>query len=128
MSNTGESRPARFWRTSAIITAFSHIPSQSSPTESQRLAWGLLPGLLQTKRMHVWLRRTRQSYLVPQANGRCRSMRTASDTPLLYVDQLEKALGSDIPGHERKWAEDVGRALARVEIAVRQHAASVEGP
>ncbi len=55
-------------------------------------------------------------------------MKTASDAPLLYVDQLEEALGYDIPGHEREWAEQVGRALARVEIAVRQHAASVEGP
>lgn len=55
-------------------------------------------------------------------------MVTANDTPLLFVDRLEGALDSDIPGHERDWAEQVGSALAGVEVAVQQHAASVEAP
>jgi hypothetical protein len=53
---------------------------------------------------------------------------TASDTLLSFVDRLEEALGSNIPGHEHDWAERVGGALAGLEVAVRQHAASVEAP
>jgi hypothetical protein len=55
-------------------------------------------------------------------------MITVNDTLLLFVDRLEEALGSDIPGHERDWAQGVGSVLATVEVALRQHAASVEAP
>ena len=55
-------------------------------------------------------------------------MMTVDDALSLFVDRLEEALASDIPGHERDWAERVGSALAGVEVAVRQHAASVEAP
>lgn len=55
-------------------------------------------------------------------------MNTANDALLLFVDRLEGALRSDIPGSERAWAEQVGNALAGVEVAVRQHAATVEAP
>jgi hypothetical protein len=55
-------------------------------------------------------------------------MKTANDALSLFVDRLEGALGSGVPGHEREWAEQVGGALAAVEVAVQQHAASVEAP
>jgi Hemerythrin HHE cation binding domain len=55
-------------------------------------------------------------------------MTTTNDVLVLSVDRLGETLASDIPGHEREWAEQAGRALARVEVAVRQHAASVEAP
>ncbi len=55
-------------------------------------------------------------------------MMTTNDAPLLFVDRLEEALGSDVPGREREWGEQVGGALAGVEVSVRQHAASVEAP
>jgi hypothetical protein len=55
-------------------------------------------------------------------------MMTTNDAPLLFVDRLEEALGSHVPGREREWGEQVGGALAGVEVSVRQHATSVEAP
>jgi hypothetical protein len=55
-------------------------------------------------------------------------MKTVNDAAFLFVDRLEEALCSDIPGRERDWAEQVGGALASLEVGVRQHAASVEAP
>ena len=51
------------------------------------------------------------------------------DDPLgLCLDQLGRAVATDVPGRERDWAEGVMDALARLETALRQHRAGAKAP
>ena len=44
------------------------------------------------------------------------------------MDRLGRAVGADVPGQEREWAEAVGDALARVEKALRHHRVAAKAP
>jgi hypothetical protein len=44
------------------------------------------------------------------------------------ADRLREMLAAEIPGHERRWAQCVERALVLVEAAMRQHLAALQEP
>jgi hypothetical protein len=51
------------------------------------------------------------------------------DDPLaLSLDQLRHALGGEVLGHEREWAEAMRAALIQVEQALRQRITAVKAP
>ncbi len=55
-------------------------------------------------------------------------MMTTNDPLLECGDRLEEAIAAEIPGREPAWAEQVGNALAGLQVALRQHTAGAEEP
>jgi hypothetical protein len=56
------------------------------------------------------------------------STQTIEDVLVQPIDNLERALAAEFPGHERDWAQGVGNALADVEEALGLHTALAETP
>src|SRR5437879_5050561 len=50
------------------------------------------------------------------------------DPLVLALERLHQALAEDFSGQEGQWVDTVGGALARVEMALRQHRAGAKGP
>jgi hypothetical protein len=63
-----------------------------------------------------------------QTNRQSSPQRPKGDALLQCLEQLKEALGSDVPGRERDWAQGVERALTCVENALRQHHAAAQAP
>jgi len=55
-------------------------------------------------------------------------MKRAKDDWPDLLDQLEDAVAADAGGQERRWAEGVATALARVEQALAGHVGEAEAP
>jgi hypothetical protein len=51
---------------------------------------------------------------------------TQADVLAQPIDKLESALAMEYPGHEREWAQSVGRALADIEQGLGLHTAMAE--
>ena len=53
---------------------------------------------------------------------------TREDMLAPQIDRLSHALGAEIPGRERTWAETLDEALAGVERALRHHMMTAQDP
>src|SRR6516225_8356941 len=105
-----------------------HLCRNASSAVARFLSFGTELALLspQTKKEEIVVTADKGNSAGHACPEGVKFMMTVNDALLLSVDRLEEALGSDIPGHERDWAQGVGSVLATVEVELRQHAASVE--
>jgi len=54
--------------------------------------------------------------------------RVQEDPLVCSADRLRETLAAEIPGHERRWAQGVERALVLFEAAMRKHLAVLQDP
>jgi hypothetical protein len=54
--------------------------------------------------------------------------RKKDDILMFSLDGLRQALATETSGREREWLEAVGDALARIEVALRQHRVAAQAP
>src|SRR5262245_20363736 len=63
-----------------------------------------------------------------QTEAKPQAGRSKEDLLVRATERLHQALGAQVPGREREWAEDVSGALTGLEALLRQHAAAAEAP
>jgi hypothetical protein len=71
--------------------------------------------------------RNRRCPMAP--SGASRQPKNTKEDPLVaQIDRLSHALGAEIPGRERMWAESLDKVLADVERALQQHMMTAQDP
>jgi hypothetical protein len=65
---------------------------------------------------------------MPSPNIQLPPRRVKEDALTLSLDPVGQTLAATVPGQEREWADNVGRALAQVEKALRLHIIAAQAP